>query len=253
MPFGCPVPVDLRLGGHGPGAAHWRLRDLWQLHLYPYGARVVLGDEVVVIRPGAAGITPPGLTMDYDLPHAVIHTYAHFRAGDGPGISAPLMVDLGRDYARTEADLREAIPWVVTDPRRAAIRLWDVLARVVAAAPGSPTLDVVQRARDRIEALLPRPVDIQHLATVLGCSREHLARQFRLRLGTTIVGYVRQRRVALAVHLLESTDRPIIEIAAAVGASDLQSFNKLLRRESGLSPRGLRWSRRRSSSSSPTP
>lgn len=58
--------------------------------------------------------------------------------------------------------------------------------------------------------------------------------------GVTVVGYVRQRRVAQAMHLLKTSDLTIPDIARQVGAHDLQAFNKLLRRESGMSPRGVR-------------
>ena len=240
MPDGPPEPVAIALGAQGPGITRWRLHDLWQVHLYPYAARAVIGGQDLAIRPGAAGITPPGHDMCYDLAGRSAHTYAHFRLAPGPSVAVPLLVDLGRDYARAEADLREAIPWMVTQPRRAAIRLWDVLARVLAAATGAPAEDLVQRARARIEALLPRPIDIRDLAAEMGCSREHLARMFRARMGVTVVGYVRQRRVAQAMHLLKASDLTIPDIARQVGAHDLQAFNKLLRRESGMSPRGVR-------------
>lgn len=240
LPFGVPVPASIRLGTLPVGVSRYRLPRLWQVHLYPYAVTAEIGGERLEIRPGCAGITPPGSAMWYDNRRVGVHTYAHFAPGDGLGIQAPLLVDLGPAYARTEADLREAVPWMATDPRRASIRLWDVLARVAAAAPGAPARDLAQRARERIEDLLPQPVVVADLAADLGVSREHLTRVFRARHGRSLVAYVRERRVALATHLLQATDKSITTIAQEVGAVDLHAFNKLIRKVTGQAPRDFR-------------
>lgn len=235
----CPIPVAIRLAEQGPGTWRYRLHGLWQLHLYAYEAEAEIGGRRLRIRPGSAGLTPPGAEMHYRLIHGGIHTYAHFRASDATAAAGPQLFDLGRASLRTEEDLREAIPWMATDPRRAGIRLWDVLGRLAGPGDDAPR-QLLDRARARIERMLPRAVGVAWLAGELGCTREHLARTFRRELGSTVVAYVRARRLALAMHLLRSSTRPMREIAAEIGVADLQAFNKLIRRHAGLPPRALR-------------
>ncbi len=235
-----PRPRTIALGTHGPGRLTYRMHGLWQVHLYPYATSAVIGGVRVAIRPGCAGVTPPEALMAYELAHRSTHVYAHFSVLDGPCVEAPALVDLGRAYARTEAALLEAAGWVAQAPDRAAARLWDVLWQVVAAAPAAPARDLVARARDRIEAQLPAAIDIGELADHLGCTHAHLSRCFRTRLDTTVIAYVRRRRVERAAHLLRSSSLPIAEVARQVGVADLHAFNKLLRRELGSAPRTVR-------------
>jgi AraC-like DNA-binding protein len=55
-----------------------------------------------------------------------------------------------------------------------------------------------------------------------------------------VVAYILKRRTELARHLLCEAKMPPRAVAAMIGAKDLQTFNKLLRRGSGFSPRGIR-------------
>jgi AraC family transcriptional regulator len=192
FPFGAlPEPLALAFGQHGPGRCGYRLQGLWQLHLYPYAATAVIGGERLAIRPGTAGLTPPGAQMQYDLAARVGHAYAHFAMPRGTPVAVPVLVDLGAGFAAAERALLEAVPWLVTAPERAAVRLWDVLGTVLAAAPATPAVDLATRARARIEALLAGPVSVAGLAADLGCSREHLSRTLQAAVGQSVVAYVR--------------------------------------------------------------
>ena len=63
---------------------------------------------------------------------------------------------------------------------------------------------------------------------------------FHAETGLTVIAYIRQRRMARARHLLVSSTLSIPAVAASVGISDLQAFNKACRRELGGSPRTVR-------------
>jgi AraC-like DNA-binding protein len=56
----------------------------------------------------------------------------------------------------------------------------------------------------------------------------------------TVQEFIRAKRVQEACRLLSTTDRTIKSIAAAVGVPDLAQFNKLIRAETGTSPRKFR-------------
>src|SRR5205085_2199281 len=74
----------------------------------------------------------------------------------------------------------------------------------------------------------------------IGVSHNHLTRLFQRHLGCGVAAFVRNRRVARAQALLQGTELPMRAIVAEVGVSDLQAFNKLIRRGTGLSPRAVR-------------
>ena len=56
----------------------------------------------------------------------------------------------------------------------------------------------------------------------------------------TVEGYIRQRRVERALHLLAHTTLTVKTIAGEVGLPDLHFFNKTIRAAAGLSPREYR-------------
>jgi transcriptional regulator GlxA family with amidase domain len=78
------------------------------------------------------------------------------------------------------------------------------------------------------------------VARAAGVSHNHLTRLFRAETGLPVVGWIRQRRMARARHLLTATTMSIPAVAASVGINDLQAFNKACRRELGGSPRAVR-------------
>jgi transcriptional regulator GlxA family with amidase domain len=81
---------------------------------------------------------------------------------------------------------------------------------------------------------------VASLAQQLDISHNHLTRLFQAEAKTSVVGYIRQRRMERAQHLLTQTTLPIKVIATQVGMRDLHAFNKTVRREFGVSPRSLR-------------
>ncbi len=242
LPLGAaPIPVAIAVAGHGPGLCRYALPGLWQLHLYPYACQAEIAGEQLDIRPGTAGITPPGAVMRYRMLAQKAHTYVHFRAA-GNLVQMPMLVDLGQQFVSIERALTAAAPWLQRAPQRAAARLWDVLWEVAGHVPTSDGDPLVERARDLIELRLATRLRVATLARQLSISHSQLDRRFRAALGTTVIGFVRTRRAHLAQHLLCSSDLPAATIALQVGMADSQALNKLLRRELGASPRAVRGS-----------
>src|SRR5690606_16351477 len=113
---------------------------------------------------------------------------------------------------------REAIAYFHVERRRAEVRLWDVLWRLTDDAgqtePSSPSRHwAVERATRLIEERIAEPIRPARLAREVGISHNHLIRLFDAELGATITGYVRQRRMARAQHLLTHSTLPIKNIA----------------------------------------
>ena len=88
-------------------------------------------------------------------------------------------------------------------------------------------------------------ITLDALAEQVGLSPFHFARAFKASKGLPPYRYLIQLRIGRARELLESTDLPIIEIAAQVGYDDPSYLARLFRREVGVTPAAYRRERRR--------
>jgi transcriptional regulator GlxA family with amidase domain len=105
--------------------------------------------------------------------------------------------------------------------------------------------DPTVRALERfIGSNLTRQLSIAQMARATGTSARTLARKLEQTLGTSPLRFAQRLRVAQAVHLLETTRRPVDEIAAQVGYADAAAFRRIFRRETGEAP-GARRSQQR--------
>ena len=77
-------------------------------------------------------------------------------------------------------------------------------------------------------------------ARAAGASERTLARRLKHVLGKTPLSYVQDLRVERAVHLLQTSDGSVDDIAAAVGYADAVTLRTLLRRKTGRGVRELR-------------
>jgi AraC family transcriptional regulator len=114
--------------------------------------------------------------------------------------------------------------------------------RLRAARPGTrlELLRRVLRARDFLEANLERPLTLAELARAACLSPCHLHRSFAAALGETPRAYVTRRRLERARELLTATERPIGDIALALGFASAASFATMYRRHLREAPRVAR-------------
>lgn len=99
---------------------------------------------------------------------------------------------------------------------------------------------VVRRAESWARAHLADGFDIETLARRAGASPRTLARRLDAALGLSPIGFVQRLRVETAVQLLETSRLSLDEISARVGYADPDTLRRLVRRDTGLSPRELR-------------
>ena len=81
---------------------------------------------------------------------------------------------------------------------------------------------------------------LEDLANSANISKSECSRCFRLSLNTTPYKYLAEFRLSEAARLLKNTDRPIGDIAAAVGFHQMSHFGKCFREKTGYSPREYR-------------
>jgi AraC-like DNA-binding protein len=102
----------------------------------------------------------------------------------------------------------------------------------------------VRRIARFIEEHLNEPIRLDALGKVVGLSRSHFARRFKLSFGEPPHAYLIRRRVEHACHLLLVSDLALAEIARASGFADQAHFTRSFRQRTGRSP-GL-WRREQS-------
>lgn len=241
-----PTVVNAGVGVHGVSTPHdvFRLPDLWQLHLYNYEGTLSLGQSVHPIRPGHVSLVPPGTEVHFRYRGRSEHFYAHFRPCDaGAAHLVPVMQDAASQSAGLADLLRHAVTAMPASPARASAEVWAALWRITELPGGGRAgrhHPFVAAAQAYVEERLAGPLSVPDIARAVGVSHTYLTRLFRAETGLTVVSYIRRRRLERARHLLLSSTLSITAIAAAVGITDLQAFNKACRRELGASPRAVR-------------
>ena len=240
-----PEVVNVGAGIHGVRQLRdvFRLPDLWQLHLYNYSADLTVAGTTYAVAPGYVSLTPAGTQVRFDYRGRSEHLYAHFRpvvAGEPSYV--PVVQDAGEAAPALSGLLRSALEASPSGSSRTTAEVWTALWRIadLGAATTETGHPAVAAAIGYIEANLAQPLTVPVLARLAGVSHNHLTRLFHAETGSTVIAYIRSRRMTRARHLLVSSTLSIPAVAASVGIPDLQAFNKTCRRELGGSPRAIR-------------
>ncbi len=95
--------------------------------------------------------------------------------------------------------------------------------------------DVIERARQFLDAERTRVVHSSELEAITGMTRYDLARQFRLMFGTSPHRYLLMRRLDLARRLILEA-RPLADVAGEAGFADQAHFTRVFKTAFGLTP-----------------
>jgi AraC family transcriptional regulator len=163
---------------------------------------------------------------------------------DRPGHSRhPGVTQLARRIAREREGWDRFSPLVVQG------LAFELIAAVGKADAGARHRNRAPRWLNRVEDRLRNdPTDkigLSDLAREAGCHPAHLAREFRVKFGRSIGGFLRDRRLEWAAKQLVSTDRSIASIAIASGFADQSHFTRRFREYAGATPRRFRLARSR--------
>ncbi|UXX96994.1 AraC family transcriptional regulator [Streptomyces sp. AD2-2] len=243
-----PRVASLGVGVHGTASPRdvFRLPDLWQLHLYGYEAELTVDGVPHAIRPGHVSLVPPGALVRFHYRGRSEHLFAHLKLPSaGERLTVPVMQDAGTQTPVLTDLMHRAVAAAPRNSARAAAELWAVLWRVADLATpadggAARRHPAVALAIAYIESHLAAQLAVPDVAHAAGVSHNHLIRLIHAETGTTVVAYIRHRRMERARHLLRESTLSVPAIAAAVGIGDLQAFNKACRRELGASPRAVR-------------
>ncbi len=252
------IPLDAKpmvtyagVGHHPEMSVKYHLKGTWTLHLYRYEGEIILDGMPFPIQPNFAGLVPPDMDIEFRLRGPSVHVFALFQfppnlPTNHKVVSIRAMQDLGEDFGAIYEAMEEGVGYFSQRPRRTEARIWDILWQLASRTGGGGTKAEtsqpapLQKAAEIIELRLGQPLYVGRLAREVGVSHNHLTNLFHFHFGTTVVGYICERRMQRARQLLIHSTMPIKAIAAEVGIRDLHLFNKTMRRVLGASPRRLR-------------
>ncbi|MDX1440223.1 MAG: AraC family transcriptional regulator [Rubricoccaceae bacterium] len=105
-------------------------------------------------------------------------------------------------------------------------------------------MPAVTRRIERLElAIRSQPevsLSLSDAAYILGYERTYCGKIFRSRTGKSFSQWNRDIRIAVAKDMLQGTDLPITAIGAAVGYTDITTFERNFRKSEGLCPSQFR-------------
>jgi AraC-like DNA-binding protein len=101
---------------------------------------------------------------------------------------------------------------------------------------GPQETDRIHRARDILCRDLETPPRLSELAHAVGTNHCRLNVGFRELYGTTVFGFLRQKRLEEARRLLEEEHASVTEAALSVGYNSIPSFSKAFTEYFGLKP-----------------
>ena len=222
--------------------------DIWRLHLHFTELECDFLGHTYVIPAGCATLFPPHQFYRVSGRGAARHIWhsCHFYLPSEVDASyrIPIVVDLGLQFNAFDRIFHQALCRQGNSSVRSEVAVWEMLwqiAELVGAASVPPHQHpALERAVQCIEQRLHEPITVGALAQELEISHNQLTRLFQAGLGTTVIGYVRERRVQRAEYLLTHTQLPLKVIAAQIGLHDPHSFNKTIRRVLGVSPLAVR-------------
>jgi len=106
--------------------------------------------------------------------------------------------------------------------------------------PVSRDRDLLHAVRDFLDTHYAEPPGLLQLARQFGTNDFKLKKGFKELFGTTVFGYVAERRLAVAHQLLTLTNQPVQEVAEEVGFTNPAHFATAFRRKFGLRPSQVR-------------
>ncbi|OUJ73731.1 helix-turn-helix transcriptional regulator [Hymenobacter crusticola] len=100
--------------------------------------------------------------------------------------------------------------------------------------------EMLHAVRDFLDSNYAEPPSLLALARQFGTNDFKLKKGFRELFGTTVFGYIAERRLTVAHQLLSLTDQPVQEVAEVVGFANPAHFSTVFRRKFGLRPTQVR-------------
>jgi len=206
------------------------------------------------VRAGQVVVLPPGLPHSYGA------------SGEDPwtlwwvhvaGVQLPSVLQRGRFTAdapvREVGDLFQAVTLIeeiveslTSDPTSSGLldgvgATWHLMTSLSRSKLTSGTrAEVIERARRIIHDRPAQRHSVASLASMAGMSESHFAALFKAQVGSPVGSYQTGVRMSLARTLLDTTPRPVSEVAAETGYTDPFYFSRQFKLVHGMTPLAYR-------------
>ncbi|MFA5687755.1 MAG: AraC family transcriptional regulator [Kiritimatiellales bacterium] len=94
----------------------------------------------------------------------------------------------------------------------------------------------MEKIRQHLDANYTAPIRLERLCTLARLQPANLCRQFKKYTGVSIGDYLKQYRLAAAMHQLRNSGDKILTVCSDCGFSDIANFNRTFRRAIGKTP-----------------
>lgn len=120
-----------------------------------------------------------------------------------------------------------------------------ILARAIPSMPlrrhlDTASTDSIYRVIRYASENFHQPITLSTLAAEVGLSQYHLSRIFSTKLHTSFTDYLNSFRVGMAKNLLKESGIDILQICYSCGFESQRTFNRVFKRECGITPREYR-------------
>ena len=123
-----------------------------------------------------------------------------------------------------------------------ALRLVHYLKEYATESTGT-SVGFMNKAIQYINENISQDLTLDRICGAISVSKYHFCRQFKLQLGMTVMQYILNTRIILAMDALEKTDRAISRISEDFGFSSVSYFCQALKEVTGSTP--LQYRKRR--------
>ena len=163
----------------------------------------------------------------------IVDVHGHVLHFGQPNALAPLMLSLARlKEARADRDrylvsgqLYQLLMGILSTLSQSRLAMEPLVSGAIE--------QIVRHAADRT-------FDISKLSASAGCSREHLARQFRAAIGVSPSDYLLQQRLRLGAQALRNGDEKLETVAQSSGFAGANYFCRAFKKRLGVTPADFR-------------
>jgi AraC family transcriptional regulator of arabinose operon len=203
---------------------------------------------------GEVMILPPGIPHAYGADESDPWTlwWVHVAGARLPellaeaGMTAEAPVRELSDVFAAVSLIGEVLEWMERDSTTRSLlaaggAAWHLVTLLASDRPaGDERGTRIDRAAKYLRDHPAERIEVAELAAMVRLSPSHFATLFKQRLGYPVLQYQTQLRMAHARQLLDTTDKPIPEVAAASGYPDGLYFSRQFKRIHGITPNRYR-------------
>jgi transcriptional regulator GlxA family with amidase domain len=168
------------------------------------------------------------------VPHAIVTSCQNVYTGGGATSTFHLLVYLVQEHCGRAYALRLAKNFAI-DMDRSTQLYFEKFIPAIAKED-----KLVRQVQETISQRYPQLKNVEEALEEIPSSRRNIVRRFKSATGMTPIRYLQRIKIEAAKHLLETTERDVLDIMLSSGYQDMKSFRELFKNLTGLTPKSYR-------------